>query len=237
MEGEHRGEPVNLKLIECTTRTLKGFFSRGARDNQLRNHRVKRARDFVASLNPGVYANAGTTGSVEHVYRAGRRHEVAPSVFTVDAELEGVARDLRVVVVEDAPLRDTELLTHEVDTGDLFADGVLHLEASVHFEERDGAVLANEELARARALVADLFENRLRGAVEHVELGIRQERSRSFFDELLVATLQRAVTGRHDNDVAVRVGETLGLDVTGLVQVLLDETLTTTEGRNCLSRG
>jgi hypothetical protein len=68
-------------------------------------------------------------------------------------------------------------------------------------------------------------------------LGIRQEWSWSFFDELLVATLQRAVTRRHDNDVAVRVGETLGLDVTGLVQVLLDETLTTTEGRNCLSRG
>ena len=89
---------------------------------------------------------------------------------------------------------------------------------------------ADEELAGAGADVADLFEDRLRRAVEQLALGVREERRGRLLDELLVATLQRAVARRDDDDVAFGIREALGLDVAGLVEVLLDEALAAAEG-------
>jgi hypothetical protein len=48
----------------------------------------------------------------------------------------------------------------------------------------------------------------------------------------LVPALQRAVTRRHDDDVALVVGEALGFDVPRLVEVFFDETFASTERRN-----
>ena len=113
--------------------------------------------------------------------------------------------------------------------GDLLGHRVLDLQARVHLEERDGAVRADEELAGARADVADLLQDRLRRRVEQVALRVGEERRRRLLDELLVAALQRAVAGRHDDDVAERVREALRLDVARLVEVLLDEALAAAE--------
>ena len=52
-----------------------------------------------------------------------------------------------------------------------------------------------------------------------------------------MAALQRAVAGRDHDDVAVRVGEALGLDVAGLVEELLDEALAATERADGLAHG
>jgi hypothetical protein len=49
--------------------------------------------------------------------------------------------------------------------------------------------------------------------------------------------LQRAVTGRDDDDVAGRVGEALGLDVPRLIEVLLDEAFAAAERGDRLARG
>ncbi len=168
--------------------------------------------------------------------RTGRREEVAARVLAVDAELERVAARGGVLVVERAALGDPELLADEVDARDLFRDAVLDLQAGVHLEERDRAVRADEELARAGADVADLAEDRLRRLVQARLLLGRQVRRRGLLDELLVATLQRAVAGGDDDDVAVLVGQALGLDVARLVEVLLDEALTATERGDGLAR-
>jgi hypothetical protein len=50
-----------------------------------------------------------------------------------------------------------------------------------------------------------------------------------------VAALQRAVAGRDDDDVAVLVGQALGLDVARLVEELLDEALAAAERRDRLA--
>jgi hypothetical protein len=140
-------------------------------------------------------------------------------------------------VLERATLCEAELLAHEVDAGDLLGDRVLDLEAGVHLEEGDGAVLADEELAGAGADVADLAEDRLRRLVEGAILLLGEERRRCLLDELLVAALQRAVTRGDDDDVAVLVGEALRLDVARLVEVLLDEALAAAERGDGLSGG
>ena len=90
----------------------------------------------------------------------------------------------------------------------------------------------------ARADVAGLLEDRLGGAVQLGVLRVGQERRGGLLDQLLVAALQRAVTGGDDDHVAVAVGQALGLDVPRLVEVALDEALAAAErGHGLADRG
>ena len=140
-----------------------------------------------------------------------------------------MAADLRVVVAELLAGGDAEHLADQVDAGDLLGDAVLDLEAGVDLEEGDGAVLADEELAGAGADVPGLAQDRLGGLVERGDLLVGEERRGRLLDELLVAALQRAVAGGDDHDVAVLVGQALGLDVARLVEELLHEALAAAE--------
>ena len=114
---------------------------------------------------------------------------------------------------------------------------MLDLEAGVDLEEGDRAVLGDEELARAGTVVAGLGEDPLGGLVELGDLRVGEERRGRLLDELLVAALERAVAGGDDDDVAVLVGEALGLDVARPVEELLDEALAAAERRDGLADG
>ena len=77
--------------------------------------------------------------------------------------------------------------------------------------------------------VAGLGQDRLGRAEELRVLLLAEERRRRLLDELLVAALERAVARGDDDDVAVLVGQALGLDVARLVEEPLDEALAATE--------
>lgn len=85
------------------------------------------------------------------------------------------------------------------------------------------------------ALVARLAQDRLGGAVQLRVLLLAQERRGGLLHQLLVAALERAVTGGDDDHVAVLVGQALGLHVPGAVQVALDEALAAPEGGDGLT--
>ena len=112
---------------------------------------------------------------------------------------------------------------------------MLDLESGVHLEERDGAVLAHEELAGAGADVPGFVQDRLGRGVQPRHLVVGEERRGRLLDQLLVPPLERAVAGRDHHDVAVLVGQALGLDVAGLVEELLDEALAAAERRDGLA--
>src|SRR6202041_469329 len=65
----------------------------------------------------------------------------------------------------------------------------LDLQPGVDFEERDGAVLADQELAGAGAHVAGLAEDRLGRGAQDVFLRLGQVRGRGLLDPFLVAPL------------------------------------------------
>ena len=67
-------------------------------------------------------------------------------VFGVDAALDGVAGefDVGLGVAQRLAGGDADLLAHQVDAADHFGDGVFDLEAGVHFDERELAVLVEE---------------------------------------------------------------------------------------------
>ena len=102
---------------------------------------------------------------------AGRKPRPASSPLMRNSK-EWAARR-RVAVAERLAVRDAELLADQVDAGDLLGHGVLDLQAGVDLEERDRAVLADEELARPGAGVAGLLEDGLR---RPVELGVLRRR-------------------------------------------------------------
>ena len=151
-------------------------------------------------------------------------------ILGVDPELDGVPPHDRVVVAQRFALGDPEHLADEVEAGDLFRDRVFDLQPGVHLQERDGAVLAHQELAGAGTDVAGLAQNGLARLVQPGALVGGQERGRCLLEEFLVAPLQRAVAGRDHDDCAVGVGQALGFDVPGPVEVALDEALATAEG-------
>ena len=93
-------------------------------------------------------------------------------------------------VVDDAALRDAELLSYEVDAGDLLGHRMLNLKPGIDLKERDGAIDAHEELAGAGIGVAGLLKDRLGRCVELIELVLAQERRRRLLYELLVPALQ-----------------------------------------------
>ena len=171
------------------------------------------------------------------MHGAGGRHEAAAGILAVDAELEGVSDRLRVGVVEATALGQAELLAHQVDSGHFLGHGMLDLQPGVDLQERDGAVLADQELAGAGAHVADLGEDRLGRAIHLVTLRVGQERRGGLLDQLLVAALQGTIAGGDDDDRTGCVGEALGLDVARLVQVLFDEAFAATERGNGLAGG
>ena len=134
-------------------------------------------------------------------------------------------------------LSNAELLTNQVQASGFFGDRVLNLQTGVDLKEGDEAVGAHQVLNGAGAVVASLAANTLSGLVDGCTLLISQEWGRSFLNQLLETTLQGAVTGAHNDDVAVLVSQDLCLNVAGLVEVLLDEALAAAERGDGLTGG
>src|SRR5580765_1571037 len=123
--------------------------------DQLADHRIVVWRNPVAVVDVRVHAHAGAARGEEAFDHAGRRHERV-RVFRIDAALDRVAGDLDVALLDRElfAARDQQLFAHEIDAGDHLGDRMLDLDARVHLDEVEAAVLV-EELERTRAAIAD----------------------------------------------------------------------------------
>ena len=116
-------------------------------------------------------------------------------------------------VVEPLAGGDAQLRLHQVDAGDGLGDRMLHLDAGVHLDEVELAVLVHEELDGAGVLVADVGEAAAEGLADLLaHLGRDLQRGR-FFNQLLMAALDGALALEERSHVAVLVGQHLELDV------------------------
>ena len=120
-------------------------------------------------------------------------------------------------------LGDADLLAHQVDARDFLGHGVLDLQTRVDLEEPDVAVRLEQELHRAHAHVVDVLEQSARRVHERLVRPLGQEGGWGLFDQLLVATLHRAVAGRDDVEVAQRIARRLRLHVASDLDETLDE--------------
>ena len=95
-----------------------------------------------AGVDAAVEADAGAVGPGQARDLAGVRQEMVVRVLGVDAALDGRAApgDLLLGEGQARAGGDLHLQAHQVEAGDQFGDGMLHLQARVHFEEVEAAV-------------------------------------------------------------------------------------------------
>ena len=112
-------------------------------------------RDGVAGSDPGVEANALALGRFELQQGAGLGCETVGWGFGVQPDFDGMAVQLDLVLGQwqRAAFSDSQLPGHQVLAGDQFGDRVFHLQAGVHFQEVEIAVLVHQELDCTCALV------------------------------------------------------------------------------------
>ncbi|CAB4590029.1 unannotated protein [freshwater metagenome] len=195
MKREHRRKSNDLEFAQRAAGFGQSVLAVGPGDDEFGEQRVERSRDNVTCNNPGINSDTRTAGKAKGFDWPGGGAEVRPGIFTVNSELNRVAGDHRVRIIDESALRNSELFTNQVEAGDFFRHGVFNLKASIDLEEGDGAVGADQKFTGSRADVPDLFEDVLRCRIQQVALSISEERCWRFLDEFLVATLQRAVTG------------------------------------------
>ena len=190
-------------------------------DDDLADHRVVVRRHEVVGVGVRVDAHAGAARRVPHRHPPRRGRELV-RILGVDAALD------RVAAAGDRALRERQLLAggdpdlhlDDVDAGHPFGHRVLDLDAGVHLDEEELAVLV-QELERAGAAIADLLAGGDAALADLLDHAARDSRRRRFLDDLLVAPLHRAVALAEPDGVLVRVGEDLDLDVARVLEELL----------------
>ena len=190
--------PFDDEFVECPDRPGDRDVTVAAPHDQLADEVVVVLADLVAGVVARVEADAESVRGEQLRDRAGRREELASGdVLGVDADLDRVAAargvDLGLGHREFLAGGDTDLPLDEVDVGDHLAHRVLDLEAGVHLEEEELAVL-EDELDGAGAVVADGLGGLDSGFAHRLFDTLGKVRGRGFLDELLVAALRRAVS-------------------------------------------
>ncbi len=197
----------------------------GRVDDQLRQLRVVMDADLVAGGDPDIVADTGTGRRREEAQQSARRQETGRRILGVDPALDGVAtqRDLILGKGQALARRDGKLQLDEVQSGHQFGHRVLDLQAGIHLQEAEVPGGIEQEFDRPGPDIADRPRRRDRRRAEpRPQSHIHGGRGR-FLDDLLVATLDRALAFAQVDDVTVAVGKNLDLDVARVAQVAFQE--------------
>ena len=142
-------------------------------------------------------------------------------VFGVDAAFEAVPAELDVLLFEreGLPVGEPDLLLDEIDAGHHFGDGMLHLDAGVHFHEEEVVVLIEQELDGTDIPVVHGFDGFDGDAADFPAELFVDGRRRCFFEKLLMPALDRAVALAEMHDMPTMVGDNLHFDMAGLKKI------------------
>lgn len=170
-----------------------------------------------------IQSDTVTTCGTVHFDLSSVGLETSCGVFSGDTALDGETSAVDVLLsqaelLEGDTRSDLDLGSDNVDTGDLFGDGVLDLDTGVDLNEVVSAKLVDEELGRTGVTVADATSELEGIAEDSLTDGFVEMRSGSDFDDLLVTTLNGTVTLKEVDTVALSIGEKLDFDVARLVE-------------------
>lgn len=243
-------------FVEGADHAQASLLAGGAVRDRLGDHRVVVHANLGALRDARVDANVGRLdrldvrgegacqGSLSSAKQKQNRQrtdgrKILDGVLGVDARLKGPAVDLNVGLGDrESPVGgNVDHVLDNVLLRDELGDRVLDLEARVHLEEVKVLVRIDEELARAGRVVPDgLGERDGLGAHGSARLLVQVHRRR-LLDDLLVATLDRALALVQVHRVAKLVTENLDLDVARVVDELFDEEAVVVEARLGLRLG
>src|SRR5690606_34059710 len=141
-----------------------------------------------------------------------------PRIFGIDPAFDRMAGkdDVFLADGKSSARGDTDLLMDEVDISDRLGDRMLDLQAGVHLDEIELAVLV-EEFDRAGAAVFQLL-HRIGADRADIHALLQVEGWRvGLFPDLLVAPLQGAIALAEMDRIAFAVADHLDLDMPRLV--------------------
>ena len=110
----------------------------------------------------------------------------------------------------------------EIESGDLLGDGMLDLQARVHFQKIKIEIGVDQKFDGAGVGVAAGARQAYRGVAHFFAQVGSHDRRRSFLDDFLVAALHGAFALAERNDAAVRVGEDLNFHVARFVKIFFE---------------
>ena len=142
-------------------------------------------------------------------------------ILGIDAALDGVPLQFDVALAQCELLAggDADLLLHQVDAGDEFGHGMFDLQAGVHLDEVELAILV-EKLEGACASIADLAAGFRAAIADARDEAAGDIGCRSLLDDLLVAALHGTIPFAQPDRVLVGVGQHLKLDMSRIFQEL-----------------
>ena len=137
VEGDVGAHAHDAIFLQCAAHAQDGLGARFAPDDQLGDHRVVIRRDLETGIYARVHADARTGGQQAVRDAPGGWQEIIIRIFGVDAAFDGmtVEFDIFLFVAQLPSARDADLLRHNVHACDHLGDGMLHLQAGVHFKE------------------------------------------------------------------------------------------------------
>ena len=134
----------------------------GACVDQLGDHGIIEHRDFAAFVDAGIVAHRNAVAGrllrwpVAHE-TPDRGQKTAIGIFSVDAALDRPTLQLHIGLLEGQLFAggDPDHQLDQIEACDHLGDGMLDLQAGVHFQEEERTVLARDEFHGARAVVTD----------------------------------------------------------------------------------
>ena len=220
--GGHAADVVTVERIHQPRRGLGAILAVG---DQLGDHGVVVHRNLAALVGARIDANARAGRFLIIGEAADRGQKAAPRVLGIHARLDGPAGQRHVFLAQRQGLAggDADHLLDQIDAGHQLGHRMLHLQAGVHLQEVEIALLVDDELHRAGRVITDGARQRHRLLAHGAAHLGRQEQARRLLDHLLVAALDGALALAQVHDVALPVAEHLDFDVPRAGDVFLDE--------------
>src|SRR6266404_9271490 len=123
-----------------------------------------------------------------------------------------------------------DLTLHQIHVSDHFSHRMLHLDARVHLDEVKPPLLVHEKFDGARIVIADLAERLADDLSDFLSKLGRYPHRRRLFEQLLVASLNRALAFSQTDDVAVLVAQHLKFDVARVLNIFFQIEIAVAEG-------
>lgn len=162
------------------------------------------------------------------------RLEVSCGILSGDTTLDSKSSPVDVLLgqtklLEGYTSSNLNLSSDDVNTGDLFGNGVLDLDTRVDLNEVVAVLLVDEEFGCTGVTVLDSFRELEGVRQDGLSDGFLQMGSRGDFDDLLVTSLDGTVSFKEVNAVTLTIGKKLDFNVSRSVKESLDEDSTVTE--------
>ena len=225
-------DAANEVFVEGAPHAGNGGFTIGSIGHQLGEHGIVVERHSPALVDAAILADSRPAGLQQPGNFAGRGKEVVFGVFGVDAAFDSMSADGDIFLTEGQLFAggNAQLEMDEIEAGDQFGDGMLHLQAGIHLQEVEVAVGVYQEFDGTGIGVA----SRLRGLDSYLSHAPAQvfidDGGRRFLNDFLMPPLNGALALAKIHHMAVLIAEHLDLDVAGIFDVLLEIDLAVIEG-------